>query len=481
MSEQMAVKVAASTPPRKCQSATSAGDPEDGCLLKGSAKRSTRVWGLATVSVSLQSQCFSSFVLLVFVMFVVTIVSFTTRSGAAAKMPTLHPPLTTDFTVMTSTSNSGATEQVTAPPPPTASAVDGGGRGVEECDMSSGRWVYDEEGYPLYEENACRFMSENLACGKYGRTDLRYQHWRWQPHGCDLPRFDAASLLENLRGKRLVFVGDSLNRNQWVSMVCLIDTATPGLHKTLNSSGALFAFSIHEYNASVDFYWSPLLVESNSDNPVHHRVADRTVRANSIVEHARHWTDADVLVFNSYLWWRHPSIKVLWGSFETATAAEHEYTVSKAIDGLRAFELALTTWADWLEFLVDRARTSVFFMSMSPTHLPSDGDNHGCYNETEPIAAADEGRGHHGLNPAFGRAVEEQVKRLGARGVAVRVVNVTGMSERRRDAHPSVHRRQWDPLTEAQRRDPSSYADCIHWCLPGVPDVWNQLLYAHIV
>ncbi|KAM0823663.1 hypothetical protein ACQ4PT_070723 [Festuca glaucescens] len=467
----MAVKVAASTPPRKCQSATGAGDPEDRCLLKGSAKRSTRVWGLATVSVSLQSRCFSSFVLLVFVMFVVTIVSVTTRSGTVAMPPAVPPPpLTTDFSVTMATSSSGP-----------ASAVDGGGRGAEECDMSSGRWVYDEKAYPLYEESACRFMSENLACGKYGRTDLRYQHWRWQPKGCDLPRFDAARLLENLRGKRLAFVGDSLNRNQWVSMVCLIDTATPGLHKTLNSAGALFSFNIHEYNASVDFYWSPLLVESNSDNPVHHRVADRTVRAASIAKHARHWTEADVLVFNSYLWWRHPSIKVLWGSFETATAAEHEYSVSKAVDGLRAFELSLATWAEWLEFHVDRARTSLFFMSMSPTHLPSDGDNHGCYNETEPIPAADEGSGDHGLNPAFARAVEEEVRRLGERGVAVRVVNLTGMSERRRDAHPSVHRRQWDPLTEAQRREPSRYADCIHWCLPGVPDVWNQLLYAHIV
>ncbi|KAM0927989.1 hypothetical protein ACQ4PT_002198 [Festuca glaucescens] len=479
----MAVKVAASTPPRKCQSTTGAGDPEDVCLLQGAAKRPTRAWGLVTVSVSLQSRCFSSFVLLVFVMFVVTIVSVTTRSGTAAKPPTVPPPLITDFSVTTTTSSSGAGEQLTVPPPPTASAVDGGGRGVEECDMSSGRWVYDEKAYPLYEESACRFMSENLACGKYGRTDLRYQHWRWQPHGCDLPRFDAARLLENLRGKRLAFVGDSLNRNQWVSMVCLIDAGTPGLNKTVNSNGALFSFNIHEYNASVDFYWSPLLVESNSDHPVHHRAADRTVRAASIVRHARHWTDADVLVFNSYLWWRRPSIKVLWGSFGAAAAQaeEDEYTVSMAVDGLRAFELALTTWADWLEFHVDRARTSLFFISMSPTHLPSDGDNHGCYNETEPIAAADEGRGDHGLNPAFGRAVEEQVQRLGARGVAVRVVNVTGMSERRRDAHPSVHRRQWDPLTEAQRRDPSSYADCIHWCLPGVPDVWNQLLYAHIV
>jgi hypothetical protein len=20
--------------------------------------------------------------------------------------------------------------------------------------------------------------------------------------------------------------------------------------------------------------------------------------------------------------------------------------------------------------------------------------------------------------------------------------------------------------------------DCVHWCLPGVPDTWNELLYA---
>lgn len=185
------------------------------------------------------------------------------------------------------------------------------GEETTTCDMSSGRWVYDEEAYPLYEESACRFMSDNFACGKYGRTDLRYQRWRWQPHGCDLPRFDAARMLGKLRGKRLAFVGDSLNRNQWVSMVCLIDTATPGLHKTLNTTGSLMSFRIHEYNASVDFYWSPLLVESNSDDPVHHRAADRTVRAGSIAAHARRWAAAAVLVFNSYLWWRRPSIKVL--------------------------------------------------------------------------------------------------------------------------------------------------------------------------
>jgi hypothetical protein len=41
--------------------------------------------------------------------------------------------------------------------------------------------------------------------------------------------------------------------------------------------------------------------------------------------------------------------------------------------------------------------------------------------------------------------------------------------------------RQGQILTPEQQADPGTYADCIHWCLPGVPDIWNSILYTRIM
>lgn len=36
------------------------------------------------------------------------------------------------------------------------------------------------------------------------------------------PRLNGTDFLEKLRGKKLVFVGDSINRNMWESLVCIL-------------------------------------------------------------------------------------------------------------------------------------------------------------------------------------------------------------------------------------------------------------------
>lgn len=53
----------------------------------------------------------------------------------------------------------------------------------------------------------------------------------------------------------------------------------------------------------------------------------------------------------------------------------------------------------------------------------------------------------------------------------VTFLNITVMSDYRIDGHPSTYGRK-------SRND--KIQDCSHWCLPGVPDLWNELLYLHL-
>lgn len=123
-------------------------------------------------------------------------------------------------------------------------------KNLRGCELYKGRWVYDAAGReaPLYRESECGFLTEQVTCMRNGRRDDSYQRWRWQPEGCDLPSFDARALLERLRNKRMMFVGDSLNRNQWESMVCLVQSAIPYGQKTLTkfvNNGSLNVFRAH--------------------------------------------------------------------------------------------------------------------------------------------------------------------------------------------------------------------------------------------
>lgn len=56
---------------------------------------------------------------------------------------------------------------------------------------------------------------------------------------------------------------------------------------------------------------------------------------------------------------------------------------------------------------------------------------------------------------------------------ALHVLNVTHLTSRRKDGHSSMYY-----LGPEVGPAPINRQDCSHWCLPGVPDTWNELLYA---
>ncbi|CAI9301579.1 unnamed protein product [Lactuca saligna] len=353
---------------------------------------------------------------------------------------------------------------------------------TDSCDLFSGRWVHDNKShYPLYKEHECPYLNGDLACLTYGRKDSKYQQWRWQPNDCDFPRFDGEAVVKRLRGKRLLFVGDSINRNQWDSMICMLQSSIPG-KKEVNSkghNGTLYSFRAHDYNISVDYYWAPMLVESNGDDPFDHRAHLRVIRSKAIEKHAKHWVDADVIIFNSCLWWRLPTVTLLKSAGSLMGAPNQ---VVEVVDSPRAYKMALETWSKWVHANINPSKTKLFYMGHTAAHAWATdwgGKKHEtCYGETEPLM--DYKFWEIGTDPNILRILESSLSKLKAKGVNVQMINITQLTQARRDAHPTIYRKLWRPFTEDQKKKPHSISDCAHWCLPGVPDIWNELLLAYI-
>lgn len=99
-----------------------------------------------------------------------------------------------------------------------------------------------------------------------------------------------------------------------------------------------------------------------------------------------------------------------------------------------------------------------------------------CFNESYPIEHPYWGTGSN-LD-----IMEILIDTLQEAKIDVTLLNITQLSEFRKDAHTSVYtERRGKLLTKEQKSDPITYADCIHWCLPGVPDTWNEILYAYLL
>ncbi|XAR62405.1 hypothetical protein NMG60_11017148 [Bertholletia excelsa] len=74
------------------------------------------------------------------------------------------------------------------------------------------------------------------------------------------------------------------------------------------------------------------------------------------------------------------------------------------------------------------------------------------------------------------RVLEDVMKGM---KTAVLYLNVRRMADYRKNVHPSIYRKQ--KLTEEERQSTLQCQDCSHWCLPGVPDMWNELLYFQLL
>lgn len=86
-----------------------------------------------------------------------------------------------------------------------------------------------------------------------------------------------------------------------------------------------------------------------------------------------------------------------------------------------------------------------------------------CMRETQPIL--DSSKYLAGASPQ--EAIVRNI--ISTMSKPAHLLDVTFLSQLRKDAHPSKY------------NGINFRNDCSHWCIPGLPDTWNQLFYAALI
>ncbi|XP_014524395.1 protein trichome birefringence-like 39 [Vigna radiata var. radiata] len=315
------------------------------------------------------------------------------------------------------------------------------------CNLFRGKWVYDAS-YPLYDPSSCPFIDPQFNCQKHGRSDQLYQKYRWTPFSCPLPRFNGLDFLQKYRGKKIMFVGDSLSLNQFNSLACMIHAWVPKSRSTFSQRDALSKVTFEDYGLEIYLYRTAYLVDLDREK------VGRVLKLDSI-KNGDSWVGMDVLIFNTWHWWTHT------GSSQPWDYVEVDNRLLKDMNRFVAYYKGLTTWAKWIERNVNPSETKLFFLGISPVHYQGRDWNEpakSCMSETQPFFGVKYPAG----TPMAWVVVNKVLKRIKK---PVYFLDVTTLSQYRKDAHPEGYSGVMP-------------VDCSHWCLPGLPDTWNQLLTA---
>ncbi|KAK7391785.1 hypothetical protein VNO78_20206 [Psophocarpus tetragonolobus] len=345
------------------------------------------------------------------------------------------------------------------------------------CDLYHGNWIHDPSG-PLYTNNSCPVLTQMQNCQGNGRPDKDYENWRWKPFQCDLPRFDPKKFLELMRGKTLAFIGDSVARNQMESMLCILwQVETPKNRGNRNMQRYYFRST----SFMIVRIWSSWLVKLTSEpfayapagvDKLHLDFPDE-----KLMEHIPKF---DVVVLSSGHWFAKQSVYILNNEIVGGQLWWPDKFRQMKVDSVKAYGISVETILTAIATIPNYKGLTIV-RSYSPDHYEGGAWNTGgsCTGKIKPLEPDQVVENvhtniMHGQQvTGFNRAVERATN-----GSKLRLMDITEAFQYRHDGHPGPYRSP-DP-NKITKRGPDGRPppqDCLHWCMPGPVDTWNELVF----
>lgn len=329
---------------------------------------------------------------------------------------------------------------------------------------------------PLYNGTTCGTIKEGQNCITHGRSDLGYLYWKWKPRQCKLPRFDPSTFLKLLRNKHLAFVGDSMARNQLESLLCMLSTASiPNLVYRDGEDNKFRKWHFAPYNVTISVYWSPFLVrgiEKSKTGPDHNELF-----LNDIDERWGNDLDQiDMVVLSVGHWFLHPAV-----FYEGESVLGCHFCSGLNHTEIGFYDVLRKALKTSLKTIIERKSTKgkdidVFVTTFSPSHFEGEWDKAGACPKTQPYKEGE--KLVEGMDADMRKIEVEEVgvaKGIAKKfeGLRLEALDVTKLSLLRPDGHPGPYMYPFPFANGVQERVQN---DCVHWCLPGPIDTWNQIL-----
>ncbi|KAI5065963.1 hypothetical protein GOP47_0018587 [Adiantum capillus-veneris] len=332
----------------------------------------------------------------------------------------------------------------------------------ELCDLSSGEWVRDRSP-PLYTNNTCPFIQLSQNCLLNGRPDRGYLQWKWKPFDCELPPFNAAHFLDLMRGKKLVFIGDSLARNHMQALQCSLTQVEEPLNLYSDPKDKEYKWLFPCYNFTLTNFWSPFLVNYTVEHDIYKLNLDvpERVWSSQLAEY-------DIAIVSTGYWYFRKSVYHVNNTILGASPRSG-LNVTR-MEMLSALRIVL---ANVLKHIRTEYKGITMLRTVTVDHFEHGTWSHGgVCNRTTPFSHHQDG----GIPPIPWMNNEinkvqieefEKAMALVSDTSKLKLINVTYSAYLRPDGHPGPYRIR-------QPNEPPN--DCLHWCLPGPIDMWNQLV-----